>query len=296
MPGNSKIIGVPFKLWWSFFLVLQVCLVFLIIGSMVSKNWVYSKNDRVLRNPSSRDSENNIYYGYKFAGGLSKCTRGCTVDYQDLADDWCSYYRDVKEKFQNTEVEEIKDPYLSVCAMFYSLWIGKLVYVAFECGGIACAFFWAVGMCCYCLKKKMLNFSFFCAGAFWTCHYIGFIVYIELTRSSITNNCQNFESGGKRPKLCIDEGPMISLAVLITLPIIVISYCIIGCLFKKRLIHPQHDRSSEELSKPAQVSNIDQDLSVYNLDMTNTYNLQSPHKIYKEIDVKPDAPTPDLII
>lgn len=293
MSGDAKIIGIPLKLWWMFFFAMQICFVLGMIGSMMSKNWVYSSNDRVLRNPSSNDSENNVYYGYKFAGSLYKCTKGCTVDYKDLSDDWCSYYYEVKEKYENTEVEEIKDPYLSICAMFFTLYVGKLVYVAFEVASIVCAIFWLLGTCCFCIKRKLFKFSVFFSGAFWTFHYIAFLVYIKLTRSSLSNNCQDFDDQGKRPKLCVDDGPLISLAILVSIPFIIIPFCVVTCITHKRRHRPSS--SNEELAKPEPVANCDQELEVYNLDITNTYNLHSPHKIPKDIEPRSDAATPDMI-
>lgn len=252
MSDYSKFLKIPFRVWWIIFLVSQIFLIALMIGSLATPRWVYSDNDGAVVNLAWSDEDNFIYEGDEFEGGLYACTESCDKDWGKLAEEWCDYWNDLDDIDEPNYFEEAQRKNVqSICYLYFALYIGMSVYSSFEIISIICISVWACSMFLYCKKIKFcLVLSFCCSGCVWSLHYLGFIFYMIFTKSNFYGDCDEFDTE-TNPTLCATDGPGLALFIAIILPLIVVAYCIVGCnlknhhgpegLHKKEEKHSHHD-------------------------------------------------------
>ena len=243
MANHPKFLKIRYHTWWIIFFSVQAALIILMGCTFGANTWVYSDNKGILHNYDWDDDSNNVYNGKKFEGDLFVCKEGCDKDYGKLAQEWCGFYDDQKDNLDAFNIDdEILDPYLSVCAMYFSLYIGMSIYTALETISMICICVWALAMLCYCRKVNCLWLTYCCTGCMWVFHYIALIAYMSITRSNFDGDCDSLPTKGDRPKLCAGSGPALSLFILVIIPFISIFYCVVACRLQKTYGHGGLDK------------------------------------------------------
>lgn len=223
------------------------------VGSLLTEKWVYTDNDGAVANLAWSDSDNNVYRGDDFAGGLYACTDSCDENWGKLAEEWCDYWNDLKDIDNRSIFEELqKENVQSICYLYFALYVGMIFYSGFEIIGLICLVVWSVSMLLYFKKINCcLTTSFVCSGCVWTLHYLAFIFYMAFTESNFNGDCDDFDSE-TNPKLCASDGPALALFITIIIPIITIAYCIVGCnLKKKHGADGLHSKTMNEAALPS---------------------------------------------
>jgi hypothetical protein len=191
------------------------------------------------------DNDNNIFYGDKFEGGLLQCTESCDESWGKLASKWCAFYDDVKDLADDTNgfhdplfYKALEDPAHSICILYAVLFYGSGVYLAFEILALISIVSWALGMFMYWRKVKCcLVCSMICSGCVWFGHYTAFIFFMVFTKTNFQGNCDEFEDDGENPKLCASDGPGVALVVAILIPLVAVTYCVVGCNLNNKYGH-----------------------------------------------------------
>lgn len=243
MSHYPKFLHIRYRAWWIIFFCIQASLIILMCSTFGANTWVYSDNKAYYINPEWDDSSNNEYNGKKFEGDLFICKEGCDKDYGKLAQEWCDYYNDQKDIFDDYNIDDSAiDPLLSICLMYFTLYLGMNVYTGLETISMICICIWAIGMLCYCRKVNCLWLTYCCAGCMWVFHYLAFLVYLNITRSNFDGDCDSFPTNGERPKLCAGSGPGLSLFILLIIPFVTIFYCVVACRLQKTYGHGGLDK------------------------------------------------------
>ena len=233
---QPKYLKLSFRIWWLIFIIIYLCLLILMGITFACPTWVYTDNTGYFINSELKedhDENNYVYDGSKFQGSLTFCIQSCEQSYFWLANKWCDEYKDIDEKFKDSE-STTSDPYLSICSMFYTLFIGSAFYIAFEVVAMIAISVLICTMICYWKKINCIWLTFCCSGSFWVFHSLALILFMGFSHSNYSNNCKEFPDDGERPNLCAGSGPGLSLFIMIVMPIIVILFCMVSCKLQNK--------------------------------------------------------------
>ncbi|CAG9319411.1 unnamed protein product [Blepharisma stoltei] len=223
------------RVFWAIFWILHLFLIACMIGILCSQNWVKSESSLT-----------------PFEGSLSKVTNGYDkIDedsYTSLSDSYCTKSHNSSDSF---------------CKTFEDLSAAYTVYLVFEVIGMICILIWAIILGCFIFNINCFPCTFCCSTCALASHYIALFGWIVISKANFEGDCtdsMNEQPNSKRPHLCVSEGPKLSLFLAIFIPIVVISFVVIGAtaLYKKS------NQGLEESEKPPAVDLSDISFKINN--------------------------------
>lgn len=202
------------------------------IGTLGTKSWVKLDLDHEIYGPDFASYE----------GGLDRVTRFHDNDVDIIYDEADDYYCD-----QNQE-----DNYNAWCEMFKGLWGAAGVYVLFEIISIACLVCWGIILIAFIYSINCFPCTFFCSVCAWVAHFIAIFGWIAGAHATFDKDCNEVANDGdKAPKLCVGDGPALSIFIVLVLPIIVTTFIPLGCIALR------NKKREERLEEPSQAREQD---------------------------------------
>ncbi|CAG9334925.1 unnamed protein product [Blepharisma stoltei] len=138
------------------------------------------------------------------------------------------------------------------CKFWKNLYIGGSSYIIFECLSIGCTTIWSIILFLFLIKKDYLVSSlFFCAMA-WIGHLIAIVTWLSVTEVTYNGDCHN--SDNANIDICTEDGPKLSLAILVFITIVNASFLIIArtviiekVSYEERRLNSLEDKSEAQL-------------------------------------------------
>ena len=255
MSTPLKIFKIDHRVFWSIFIVAQVFLLSVMIGTLSSPNWVE------LDPPS---------VAYSFKGSITKVQSGLTSvpdifnpvvffdlqgsSYEKIGCSAC-FVRD--QLNQTTTPVQTWNFYHSWCALFGRLWFAAGLFICFEVAALVSVAILIVFLGLFITYRFYLKSSFCAGGCLWISHIIAILGWIGMANVTFGNDCNSLNNGTSPPTVCAKEAPRLALFTLVFLPLVMVPFFVTTCSLKRKLLLQNLKTESEvnesNISKPTEM-------------------------------------------
>ena len=245
MYSQSKIGFLPLRIWLFIFLGVQVFFLVIMVATFGTQYWVFTQIDNAYITSyefapyyTGALVYNDYFDGSNFKGAYTTCTEGCDGTFASQTSDWCNIYRNLNDN-ENPCFFTCPEQWVSesLCATFYLLLVGLVVFFLFEVASMIGICVWSCTMFCAAKRFHQCFCTTYCCAVF-SCvsHYIAIISWLVITGAKYNNDCDAFPDTGGRIQMCNSDGPRLALFMMIVFPIAVVIYFIIACAGHSRQI------------------------------------------------------------
>ena len=234
--SQVKILGLDHRVWWAIFLVMEMFLIAVMIGTLCDPHWVELA-------PTSRPSL--AYQGslIKIQSGLSHIqnfanpTHYYNVEGYNYERASCGLCFVTQQVISSTTPLAYREFYGSLCSMFTRLWVSAGLFIAFEVlallalAGIAVIIwkFWTQ-------KAYHFRLAYIASGTVCVSHYVAILAWIGIANVTFGDDCNDLSQGIEPPVVCAESGPKLALFALIFIPFFVGPFCFVTIYLQKQLV------------------------------------------------------------
>ena len=236
MEAHPKILKVDHRIWWSIFLLVEVFLVAVMIGTVANQKWVELDPHPDPFNLAFKGSLIKLTDGLSAVYNIDNPTNPFDVslyNYLRISCGVCFLRDQTTETPANSVVWVI---YHGWCLLFQKIWFAAGLVIVFEVLallsilviGVVIILFWTQ-------KHYYFRAAYLANGCLCASHYIAIIGWIAVSNVTFDDNCHDVVQGtDSNPIICAKDGPKLGLFMVIFLPFFVFPFYIIACLFQKK--------------------------------------------------------------
>ena len=217
--GQIKFFKCSYYFWLVLFICMQIAELLLIANLFYLKDWVSTS----MGIESHQSFSVTQFNGTSFKGTLSMCEEGCEGSYKANMKDWCEY----SKKSENL-------PAGSICQLFTSLFYSNFILTIFL--GLSSTLISLLIICIiiYLWKRKFQWLGYCSSCMSFVLIFAGGVFWALINGVSTNNSCKEFPGNGQKIHICIEEGPLALLILILVALLFVLIYTIVMLNFERK--------------------------------------------------------------